>query len=72
MIKCEKCGEGNSEVLVVHHRDRNRKNNKPDNLAILCANCHMKMHKGHRRAERLRKVEIDNLFNVKASDVHVS
>lgn len=28
-------------ILHVHHRDENRKNNKPDNLRIVCPKCHM-------------------------------
>jgi predicted HNH restriction endonuclease len=72
MVSCEKCGEDDPDVLVVHHKDRNRNNNNPDNLAILCANCHMKTHRRRRSDDRLRKVDIDKLFNVKTSDVHVS
>lgn len=28
----------------VHHIDENRMNNHPDNLMLLCINCHTKMH----------------------------
>jgi len=27
-----------------HHRDRNRENNKMENLLLLCPNCHSSMH----------------------------
>lgn len=30
----------NVGILKVHHKDRNRKNSLPDNLEILCPNCH--------------------------------
>ncbi|MBI4788965.1 MAG: HNH endonuclease [Chloroflexi bacterium] len=33
-------------MLVIHHIDRNRNNNGRENLAILCANCHARIHKG--------------------------
>lgn len=46
--KCERCGEGpnkgspypNLRQLHVHHKDRNRSNNSPDNLEALCQRCH--------------------------------
>lgn len=31
-------------VLVVHHKDRNRENNEPENLEVLCPNCHALEH----------------------------
>jgi len=30
--------------LELHHRDRNRRNNRPENLETLCANCHRLEH----------------------------
>jgi hypothetical protein len=43
--KCERCGFNKNEAaLVVHHRDRNRKNNSVENLEVLCANCHYVEH----------------------------
>lgn len=44
--KCEICGalQTNRHFgLVVHHKDNN-KNNNPNNLMILCQNCHAKIH----------------------------
>ena len=32
------------EVLQVHHKDRNRLNNEPDNLEVLCPTCHLVEH----------------------------
>jgi len=40
---CAHCGFGVPAVLEVAHVDGNRQNNDPNNLAILCPNCH-KMH----------------------------
>jgi hypothetical protein len=40
---CVMCGFGIEEILEVAHLDQDRKNNRIDNLAILCPNCH-KMH----------------------------
>lgn len=38
---CDCCGFSDvPEVLVVHHRDRDRTNNTLDNLRILCPTCH--------------------------------
>jgi len=43
--KCNRCSIDDMDVLIVHHKDRNRKNSDISNLEILCANCHMKEHK---------------------------
>lgn len=46
---CEICGEKNKEVLHAHHiifRSDVNSNNKPENLAILCSNCHNLLHFG--------------------------
>ena len=42
--KCERCDYGKSEILQVHHKDRNRKNNNLDNLELICPNCHYEDH----------------------------
>lgn len=41
---CEICGLQEPEILVIHHKDRNRKNNRPENLQVLCPNCHWRVH----------------------------
>lgn len=43
--KCMKCGiapewEGAPLVMEVHHVDGNSDNNMPDNVKLLCPNCH--------------------------------
>jgi len=42
--KCSICGETNRQIDI-HHKDQNRKNNKIENLQVLCASCHAKLHK---------------------------
>ena len=37
---CAVCGFGIEDVLEVAHLNGDRENNEPDNLAILCPNCH--------------------------------
>jgi len=46
-IKCELCGDIRTENknLHRHHRDKNPLNNAPENVQILCANCHNKIHR---------------------------
>lgn len=39
---CEICG--GAKYLVVHHLDKNRKNNAPENLVKLCRSCHAQLH----------------------------
>jgi ribosomal protein L7/L12 len=40
---CAHCGFGIKDVLEVAHIDCNRSHNEPENLIVLCPNCH-KMH----------------------------
>jgi 5-methylcytosine-specific restriction endonuclease McrA len=39
---CAVCGS--TEKLNIHHKDRDRSNNDPENLETLCPSCHMKLH----------------------------
>ena len=44
---CEICGYNEYDFcLDIHHIDENPNNNTLENLAILCAFCHKKLHKG--------------------------
>lgn len=45
-LKCSQCGYSDKRVLVAHHKDENRKNNKLKNLEWFCRNCHYLIHKG--------------------------
>lgn len=43
--QCNRCGYSeHPQILVVHHKDHNRKNNTISNLEILCPNCHACEH----------------------------
>lgn len=43
--ECARCGYDEiKSSLHVHHIDRDRDNNNPSNLVLLCANCHMGLH----------------------------
>ena len=44
-------------VLTVGHLDQRPSNNAPDNLAALCAPCHLRHDTPHRPANRQRKRE---------------
>lgn len=46
---CANCGIKDFKVLLVHHIDRNKKNNIPQNLKWLCHNCHFLEHRGDRK-----------------------
>ena len=41
---CTLCGIKKTRVLIVHHIDRDRKNNALSNLTWLCRNCHFLVH----------------------------
>ena len=43
-FKCQKRGCNSTANLDVHHKDKNRKNNKPKNLTVLCRYHHLKEH----------------------------
>lgn len=49
--ECERCGvdqsshrEEHGQRLHVHHKDRDKQNNEPDNLEVLCKSCHEEEH----------------------------
>jgi len=42
--QCERCGYSKTEILNVHHKDRNRSNNNLSNLELICPNCHAEEH----------------------------
>lgn len=45
-LKCAICGLEEECCLQVHHVDENRENDDINNLIILCANCHCRVHRG--------------------------
>lgn len=42
--RCEECGEDRAYLLVVHHKNGDRRSNNPENLETLCRNCHACRH----------------------------
>lgn len=42
--QCEKCGFSDERILTLHHKDRNPRHNKRENLMLLCWNCHALEH----------------------------
>ncbi len=43
-FKCFICDVRDQRILIVHHADKDRNNNLPDNLIWLCQNCHFLVH----------------------------
>lgn len=43
--ECAICGCSDEDMLQVHHIDQDHSNNDVDNLIILCANDHLKLHR---------------------------
>ncbi|TSC70186.1 MAG: hypothetical protein CEO12_501 [Parcubacteria group bacterium Gr01-1014_46] len=63
--KCERCGYDKFEILQIHHKDRNRKNNNIDNLELICPNCHYEEHylkKSWLKSHLEKKSKIDILI----------
>lgn len=45
-LKCNRCGYDTfTEILQVHHKDKNRTNSSLSNLEVLCPNCHAIEHR---------------------------
>ena len=41
---CERCHYNKFEILQIHHKNRNRKDNELKNLELICPNCHAEEH----------------------------
>ena len=57
-------------TLTVGHLDQNPQNNAPENLAALCAPCHLRHDHPHRLANRRRKQERQGQLSLLHSNVH--
>ncbi|MFA5934392.1 MAG: HNH endonuclease signature motif containing protein [Candidatus Paceibacterota bacterium] len=53
--KCVLCKKENPLVLVVHHLDKNRRNNDLKNLIWLCYNCHFLVHHYKEESDKMLK-----------------
>ena len=43
--RCSECRKYKDNwYLVIHHKDHNWRNNKINNLVVLCRSCHQKLH----------------------------
>ena len=54
-VLCQVCQRFKVEHL--HHKDRNRKNNSPENLMLLCPDCHRAEHRKTKTGPFTRKPE---------------
>lgn len=50
---CKLCKSTDRRIMAVHHLDKNRNNNKVENLVWLCHNCHHLVHHYKNEAQRL-------------------
>lgn len=50
---CAICNLSDVRILVIHHRNRNRKDNSISNLTCLCLNCHFLVHHDKQLNDRL-------------------
>jgi len=63
-IKCEICDRLNiqeSFCLEIHHKDRNKKNNKNENIKILCRKHHLCVHMIFRKIYNRRKTTLNEI-----------
>lgn len=45
-VSCQICALNEPDILVIHHKDGNPRNNIEENLIVLCPNCHARIHRG--------------------------
>jgi hypothetical protein len=43
-VVCERCGYSKYEILQIHHKNRDRRDNRIKNLELICPNCHYEEH----------------------------
>lgn len=68
---CDVCsGLFSKDNLEVHHVDGNRTNNEPDNLKVLCKECHSSVHKGNGPSELTESVEYTTVSASVPDDVY--
>lgn len=61
------CQDPDTPSLTIDHWDGNRHNNNPDNLVVLCANCHnvkTKLFKDHLKKSTLEVQLVGELFEI--------
>ncbi len=56
--RCLRCAIKDIRLLSVHHIDENRHNNKLENLAWLCYNCHFLIHKDKEEKEKFMELVV--------------
>ena len=74
---CDNCGWDNIiDILVIHHVDHNLRNGDPENISLLCPNCHAiehyKLKTGwftlHKHGSNNKKEHIANIRNIQNHD----
>lgn len=58
--QCVLCKIKDTRILATHHVDKNRMNNKVENLVWLCHNCHHLVHHNKQETDRfLKRIKIN-------------
>lgn len=65
MRVCTLCKNNDTRVLIVHHLDHNRSNNKGNNLIWLCCNCHFLIHHHKKEESKLKTIykQLEDSYN---------
>ena len=53
---CKMCKYNDKRILIVHHVEKKRKNNRLNNLVWMCHNCHYLVH--HHQVEKIKLKKI--------------
>lgn len=54
-LPCKVCGK-NYLILVTHHKDGDKTNNKKENLITICSFCHTHIHRPRNRQSKRKKI----------------
>ena len=74
--RCKECGigeewQGKQLVLELDHIDGDNQNNKPENLRILCPNCHSQTHTFRARNIKINRIHVDLVELEKNLRIHL-
>lgn len=61
---CDICGYSEHiDALVIHHKDMDRSNSDLSNLKVICANCHVRLHKIIQFLQQTRQLTPSEIYD---------
>jgi hypothetical protein len=63
--RCDICGyDRHLDALIIHHVNMDRSNSNPENLAVLCANCHVRLHKVIQFMQETQGLKAEDVYKI--------